>query len=86
MKIQFYQSKISFSVNSTTIEFTIYHNLSKNKIGFNVDDIVDDWVDRWNFNKDFSDVALCKFIMDRDESFVAITEQQWKEMQLQQLN
>lgn len=86
MKIQFYQSKISFSVNFTTIEFTIYHNITDSKLGLNINDVVDDWIQNWKISGDFSDVSLCKFIMDKNESLVAITEQQWKEMQLQHLN
>lgn len=70
------KSKVEFKVNNRPITFVIIHNL-KNRFGMSFNDALDNWLARTN---EFTATSLCEYIKSKDESFVAMTEKQYKRL------
>ena len=76
MSLQFQKADVRFNVNDKPIRFIVIHNLPKMR-GMRFEDALDNWLARTNT---FTAYSLCKYIMSKDESFVAMTEKQYKRL------
>lgn len=65
--------KIQFEVNGKKYQYIIVHNLP-DTFGMNIEGALDNWLARTN---NFKAKSLCKYIMSKDNSFVAMTESQY---------
>ena len=70
------KTDVEFKVNGRPVKFVIIHNL-QNKFGMSFDGALDNWLARTN---KYTAKSLCKYIMSKDESFVAMTEKQFKRL------
>ena len=70
------KANVEVKVNDKWIKFTIIHNLH-NRFGMSFIDALDNWLVRTNT---FTATSLCKYIKSKDESFVAMTEKQYKRL------
>jgi len=59
------KSDIEFKIDGRLYKFSIIHNLQS------INDALDSWLVR---TKKYTASQLCKYIMSKDESFVAMTE------------
>jgi len=70
------KSNVQFKVNNRLIKFVVVHNLNK-RFGMSFNDALDNWLARTN---EFTATSLCEYIKSKDESFVAMTEKQYKRL------
>lgn len=65
-----------FVVRDTEIQWSVYHNLRK-KFGISIDDALQNWLLR---TRKFTAESFCEYVMSKDQSFVCMTEKQWKRL------
>lgn len=70
------RADIEFKINGTPIKFSVIHNLS-NRFGMSFNDAFENWIVR---TKKYTAKSLCKYIMSKDQSFVAMTEKQFQRL------
>ncbi len=76
------KADVEFNVNGKPIKFSIVHNLAEVK-GMSFNDAFDCWVHR---TKSYKAKSLCKYIMSKDESFVAMTYESYLNLQSTKVN
>lgn len=70
------EARVEFYVDKVKVEFKVIHNLPLVK-GMSFMDALNSWLAR---TKIYTSKSLCKYIMSKDESFVVMTEKQYKNL------
>jgi len=74
--MKLWRADIEFDVSGRHIKFSIIHNLQNVK-GMDFYGALDCWLAR---TKNFTASSFCRYIMSKNESFVAMTEKQFNRL------
>lgn len=72
----FFKADIEFKLSGKPFKFSVYHNLPGIK-GLSITDALHSWLHR---TKQFNAKSFCRYILSKDPSVVAMTEEQWNSL------